>query len=258
MPMKSAMQYFAIGLLAAVFAAPVARGQGLEKSLEVVSGTNSSAVHSQRKIDDLARETRILLEEYQSLKESAEYQSAYSRELQQLNEAQQAQIESLNRQIAQARVTRQRILPLMRSMADALEQFVVLDLPFHQEQRLGAVLQLKQRLDRPDLSVSARFRMLLEVYQLEQDYSSTVEAWRDVLEVDGESRSVEFLRIGRSLLYYQTLDRQASAYWDVTERKWQSLPEGHNRGLSRALRVARKEVAPQLLELPVAGAGGAL
>lgn len=230
-------------------------GQDLDQSLEVVGETNRSAVSSQQRIDQLSRETRILLEEYRSLRESTQYQEAYTRELEQLQAAQQARIESLNRQIAQARITRQRILPLMRSMAEALEQFVVLDLPFHQEQRLAGVIQLKQRLDRPDLSVSARFRLLLEAYQIEQDYGATLEAWRGPLTLAGETRSVEFLRLGRAALYYQSLDRETSGYWDASGRSWQPLSDEFNRALSQAMRVASKETAPQLLSLPIAARG---
>lgn len=249
------MQKLALIPLMLISASFPVQGQTLDDSLGVVSATNKDAAQSQRKIDDLSRDTRILLEEYRSLKESVEYQQAYTRELEQLDASQQAQIESLNRQIAQARITRQRILPLMRTMVDSLERFVVLDLPFHQEERIGAVLQLKQRLDRADISVSARFRLLLEAYQIEQDYSSTVEAWRGPLLSDAETLSVEYLRLGRTALYYQTLDRQQSAYWDRQSESWQPLDSAHNRSLSQAMRVARNQTAPQLLELPLSAGG---
>ena len=227
----------------------------LQKSLDVVEATNRSAERSQQKIDALSRETRIMLEEYRSLKESSEYQDAYQRELELLDASQQARIEALNREIAQARITRQRILPLMRSMVDALEQFVVLDLPFHHEDRIAAVMQLRQRLDRPDLSVSARFRLLLEGFQIEQNYSQTVEAWRGPLQREQDQLSVEFLRLGRVALYYQTLDREQSAYWDNNEQRWQPLASEYNRSLAAAMRVARSEAAPALLELPFPGRG---
>jgi hypothetical protein len=227
----------------------------LQQSLDVVQSTNRSAEASQQKVDSLSRETRIMLEEYRSLKESSAYQEAYTRELEQLDAAQKAQIESLNKQIAQARITRQRILPLMRSMVDALEKFVVLDLPFHQEQRISSVIQLRQRLDRPDISVAARFRLLLEAYQLEQDYSRTVEAWRGPVQRDGESYSVEYLRLGRTALYYQSLDREHSAYWDRDLQTWIPLDSGHNRSLAAALRIARNQAAPELLKLPFLATG---
>lgn len=237
-------------LLLVSLAAPFAFAADLQNSLDVVEATNRSAEQSQAKVDALSRETRILLEEYRSLKESAEYQEAYTRELQNLENAQRAQIESLNLQIAQARITRQRILPLMRSMVDTLEKFVVLDLPFHQQERISAVMQLRQRLDRPDIPVSARFRLLLEAYQLEQDYSRTVEAWRGPLQRDGENLSVEYLRLGRTALYYQSLDRQLSGYWDQQLQDWVTLDAAHNRALAVAMRVARNQTAPDLLALP--------
>ena len=251
-----AMQKFAIAVCGLTLMTGLAGAQQLEDSLEVVTDTTTSAVVSQQRVDVLSRETRLLLEEYRSLKESVEYEQAYTRELEQLEVSQQQQIDSLNRQIAQSRITRQRIVPLMRSMVDALESFVVLDLPFHQEERIAAVLQLKQRLDRADISVSARFRLLLETYQIEQGYSGTVEAWRGPLNLEGETFSVEYLRLGRVALFYQSLDRKSSAYWDRDTQSWLTLEAEHNRSLSQAMRVARSQTAPQLMALPLMAQGG--
>lgn len=252
----NAQKFLALPILCGVLVTSPVIAADLGDSLGVVSATNRSASQSQEKIDTLDRETRILLEEYRSLRESSEYQEAYTRELELLDASQKERIESLRRQIAQARITRQRILPMMRSMAEALEKFVVLDLPFHQEERIGAVLQLKQRLDNPGLSVSARFRLLLEAYQLEQGYSATVEAWRGPLAIDGEDLSVEYLRVGRAALYYQSLDRTRSGYWDREAQEWVALAADYNRDLFQAMRVAHSQTAPQLLQLPLRLAGG--
>jgi hypothetical protein len=222
----------------------------------VVSKTNRSAVASQEKIDKISRETRDLLEEYRKLQDGSEYQAAYTRELEDLDRSQQQRIGELRQEIAQVRITRQRIVPLMRSMADALEKFVVLDLPFHHEDRINAVLQLKERLNRPELSASAKFRLLLEAYQLEQAYGSNLEAWRDSLEFQGRELSVEFLRVGRVAIYFQSLDGATSAYWDAALDEWIELDERYNRPLLQAMRVARNLTAPQLLHLPLVAPGG--
>jgi len=243
-------------LLLLLLAVPGAWAAEVRDSLKVVSGTNRSAVESQKKIDALSVETRDLLEEYRKLQDGSDYQSAYTRELEELDRAQNEQIELLQEQIARAKITRQRIVPLMRSMADALEKFVVLDLPFHHEERISAVLQLKQRLNQPDLSVSARFRILLEAYQLEQDYGDRIEAWRGPLQFQAEELSVQFLRVGRVALYFQSLDGSTSGYWDAAADSWEVLEAGHNRALVQALRVARNQSAPQLLQLPVMAPGG--
>ncbi|MCB1704902.1 MAG: DUF3450 domain-containing protein [Halioglobus sp.] len=237
--------------------APVASAADVKQSLDVVSTTNSSAAASQKKIDELAGQSRALLEEYRRLQDGVEYQAAYTRELEGLEQAQRSQIADLQRQIAQAEITRQRIVPLMRSMADALETFVVLDLPFHHEERINGVLLLKRRLNQPDLSVSAKFRLLLEAYQLEQGYGSDIEAWRGPLQWQGQELSVEFLRVGRVALYFQSLDGDSSGYWSSQEEQWLPLDAGFDRELALALRVARNQVAPQLLQLPLRAPGDA-
>jgi hypothetical protein len=228
---------------------------GVEDSLDIVATTNSDATASQRKIDALAGQTKTLLEEYRRLEDGAAYQKSYTQELEDLDQTQRAQIEDLQRQISQALVTRQRIVPLMRSMAESLERFVVLDLPFQQEERINAVLQLKQRLNQTELSVSAKFRLLLEAYQLEQDYGNKVEAWRGPLQREGEELSVEYLRVGRVALYFQSLDGASSGYWSAQQKRWVDLDAEYNRDITQALRVAKSQVAPQLLQLPLIAPG---
>ena len=110
----------ALAVLAALLLFTPLQAAEVKDSLKVVEKTNRSAVASQKKIDGLSRQTQDMLEEYRKLQDGTEYQAAYTRELEELDAAQQQQIKELREQIAQARVTRQRIVPLMRSMADAL------------------------------------------------------------------------------------------------------------------------------------------
>ncbi len=67
----------------------------LKDSQEVIAKTNTEATRSQQYIDRLAGETQDRLEEYRQVQNSAEYQEAYTRELQQLDAAQEVRIESL-------------------------------------------------------------------------------------------------------------------------------------------------------------------
>ncbi|MCB1701477.1 MAG: DUF3450 domain-containing protein [Pseudomonadales bacterium] len=240
-----------VGGLGSLLVGVVVLAAGVKDSLDVVSQTNNSAAASQTKIDDLARESRNLVEDYRRLLDGSEYQASYTRELEELQQAQQEQLQALREQITQARITRQRIVPLMRSMADSLEKFVVLDLPFHQEERIAAVMELKQHLRSPDIAVAAKLRILLEAYQLEQDYGGTIESWRAPLQLAGEELSVEYLRVGRVALYFQSLDGASSGYWSVSAQQWAPLEESYNRDLGQALRVAQNLTAPQLLNLPL-------
>jgi hypothetical protein len=91
---------------------------------------------------------------------------------------------------------------------------------------------------------------------LEQAYGSSLEAWRDSLQFQGQDISVELLRVGRVGMYFQSLDGTTSAYWDNELDDWVVLDEGYNRPLLQAIRVARNLTAPQLLQLPLQAPGG--
>ena len=224
--------------------------RGLD-SLKEVKKTNQNAIASQKRIDSMALQTQKMLEEYQQITLNTEYQNTYNYELKQLQADQEAELASLQQQIDEINVTQLRIMPLMNSMADSLEKFVVLDMPFHQEDRVNGVIQLKQHLRNPSLPLPDKYRLLLEAYQIENDYGRSVESFRDTLEVGGDSLSVEFLRIGRVALYYRTLDGVTSGYWNQDARDWQALPAEFNRNIADAIRVAGNQVAPQLLRLPM-------
>ena len=223
----------------------------VDDSLKVVGKTNENAISSQQRIDRLALQTQKILEEYQQIILNTEYQNTYNFQLKQLKADQEKELNSLQKQIDEINITQLRIMPLMSSMADALEKFVVLDLPFHQEARVNGVIQLKQHLRNPSLSLPDKYRLLLEAFQIENDYGRSVESYRDSLELDGEDISVEFLRIGRVALYYRTLDGATSAYWNQQAREWETLPDEYARNISDAIRVASNQIAPKLLRLPM-------
>ncbi len=223
----------------------------VDDSLSVVRKTNKSAIESQQRIDQLSIQSQKLLEEYQQIIQNTDYQNAYNFQLKQLKEDQETELASLQKQIDEINTTQLRIMPLMNSMADSLEKFVVLDLPFHQEDRVGSVIQLKQYLRNPSLSLPKKYRLLLEAFQIENNYGRTVESYRDSLSLNGETLSVEFLRIGRVALYYRTLDGHVSGRWNTESNDWDDLPDAFDRNLSDAIRVASNQVAPQLLRLPM-------
>ena len=69
--------------------------------------------------------------------------------------------------------------------------------------------------------------------------------------MDGSERVVEFLRLGRLMLFYQTLDAHTQGYWDAATNQWQPLPASYNRTLQQGLNVARQQQTPTLLRLPL-------
>lgn len=205
---------------------------------------------SQNRVDRLASETDQLLNEYQSLLKKSEYQAAYNKELRTLKEEQVEELISLEQQIKDIVITKQQLLPLLREMVSTLSQFIKLDLPFKQQQRLIAIDKLNQVLASSSVSISEKYRRVMEMYQAENDYNYDLEVYRDTVELNNESLSVQILRVGRSHLYFQTMDGKISAMWNQESKTWLLLDDAYHLKIRKAMRIASKKSAPELLELP--------
>jgi len=165
--------------------------------------------------------------------------------------AQERKIIALEQQMEEIDVTHREVIPLMLRMTETLEQFIELDVPFLLEERRHRVNRLQDLLDLPDVSVAEKYRQVLEAYQVETEYGRTIEVYRGTLESANRARTVDFLRIGRLTLLYRSLDGSDSGIWNQKSRSWQTMPDDYQSSLSRGFRVARKQVAPDLLKLPV-------
>ena len=64
--------------------------------------------------------------------------------------------------------------------------------------------------------------------------------------------TVDVLRVGRAGVYYKTLDRQDAAYLDHEQKVWEQASTAERRAIQRGLRIASQQLAPELLELPLA------
>jgi hypothetical protein len=248
------------GALGAIGLFPFVNAATLEDNLGVVEATHEAAVASQRKIDNLARETQELQAKYRKLQNSTEYQQAYNAELQKLKDQQDRQLASIQQQINDARQRRQRLVQAIGDETTALEKIIAQDLPFHREARLAAIASIKQQLASENLPISIPSQALWDVYQAELDYGRTLEAYREpsasiVENNTGGDPQVNLLRIGRVALYYQTLDGKQSGYWKASEKKWVKLPEQYNDNIKAGLLVANRQMDPQLLQLPLTRSG---
>ena len=223
----------------------------LDKTLETSHKTQTLGQNSQKKIDKLAAQTRSLLDEYQKLSQQGEYQRAFNDELAVRQQQQQDEIAALKEQIVAIKMTQQKIQPLLREMAETLALFIQLDLPFQQDQRLQSVEKLNTLLANTQVSNTEKFRRVMELYQTENDYNYDMASYRETVTVADKTLSVELLRVGRSALYFQTLDQQQSAIWLASEKRWQLLEKSYQLAIRQGIRIANQQGAPHLLQLPV-------
>ena len=180
----------------------------------------------------------------------AESLERYNNQLQEQVRSQEEEIASIERQLVEIETTNREVQPLMQQMVDTLARFVELDVPFLIDERTNRVQGLKDMMGRADVTISEKYRRILEAYQIELEYGRTLDAYEGRLVGAGDERTVEFVRLGRISLMYRTLDGTETGYWDNGQKQW--VPDNsYAEAVEEALRVARRDGAPELLTVPV-------
>jgi len=206
---------------------------------------------TQEQIVKLDETTRILLADYQATSKEFDSLKLYNDQVQKIINSQIEEIENIILKIDELDKTNQRIVPLMLKMIDGLENFVLLDLPFLMKERSTRVLNLKETMDRGDVSTSEKFRLITEAYKTELEYGRTIETYRDNILIDDVETSADFLRVGRIALTYLTVDGNKGGYWDTQSSSWQKASSSIRRATADALKIASKQAPPALIKIPL-------
>ena len=208
-------------------------------------------VSSQKRVDTLSDQARDLSNDYRTTLRESEGLKLYLQQLRAQLNSQEEEMAIIRKESAELDRTNIEILPLMHRMLGSLEQFVSLDVPFLKEERVTRVARLKEMMPRADVTVSEKYRRIVEAYQIEMEYGRTIEAYRG----QHGDKEVDFLRVGRVGLYYQTPDGAETGYWDRDKQDWTS-GSAFTEGVKEGLKVARKQASPNLLVVPVPGVQG--
>ena len=222
----------------------------MEKAIEIEASSSNAAAERQSYIDNIDNQIIILIGDIQFLSQQLDLTNIYNRQLQELIESQEAEIISINEQMAELDKTNRGILPKLEEMVNTLSSIVENDTPFLMTERLARIDDLKDILVQSNVSTSEKFRRVFEAYQIENEYGRTIEAYRDEIVIDSETFNVEVFRLGRVGLYARTSDGKNTAMFSKSENKW-IKKRGIDNELVVALKIARKELPPSLLKLPV-------
>ena len=213
------------------------------------------AAAAQNQIENLSDQAGDIETEYKQVLKVAEGLKIYNGLLQRQVDNQFSETAALADSIDKVSLIERQIVPLMVEMLDSLEQIIRLDVPFLQAEREERLNRLRDMMERSDVTSAEKFRRIIEAYEIENDYGRTIEAYKGSLEVAGKKREVDFLRIGRIALLYQTIGTDQTGAWNQASRIWETLPpEQYKHDVTKGLRVARKQIAPDLLVLPIAAA----
>jgi len=229
--------------------------QDLESTVNTETGINQAASSSQKRVTQVSQQTADLLAEYRAVVRETESLKIYNDNLEKVVMDQRQEVVSINQQLSGLEATNRGIVPLMLEMIDTLDKIVENDMPFRLEARRARVLRLRDMMDQADVTASEKYRRVMEAYQGEMEFGRTTEAYAEALPSTGQT--VDFLRVGRTLLVYQSSDQLTTGWFNPATRKYEDLPDRYRLEVKEGLAIARNEKAPNLVVLPVPGAEAA-
>ena len=252
---KSLIASTIIGALA-LSASNIASADALSNLQNAEAKIFKASSKSQRKIDNIYEQTQDLLAEYRNTVDEAEVLKGYNDHVQRMVDDQRANIKSLEDQIGSIDKTKQGVVPLMYKMIDTLEKFVELDVPVNIDARKERIAGLRNVMGDSDVSVSEQFRLVLEAYEIEANYGTVFGVYQAEVDFgDGTPVTADFVHMGRVSFVAQSLDMKKAWVWNNGNRAWESLGDEYLKPVTDAIRMARKQLPPDLAKLPVFAAG---
>jgi hypothetical protein len=231
--------------------ASLGMAQQLDEPIETRVKANEDGAASQKRVETIATATDSLVADFRLTNKKIESLGIFNRQLTAVIQSQNEELASLQRQIDGVEEVGRAVTPLMLKMIDALDKFVDIDIPFLVESRKARVDGLRVLMRRSDVADAERYRRILEAYQVENDFGRTIEAYAGTVNKDGAEVPVDFLRVGRIGLIYQTRDGSEVGAWNQELGAFEPLDSSYSNWISEGLRVAKKQSAPQLIRIPL-------
>lgn len=166
-------------------------------------------------------------------------------------DAAKGRIAAKQRQLDEMEAIRGSIVPLTSQLIDELQAFVGGDLPFLSDERQTRIQRLIALRDDPEISVSEKYRKVLEAMLVETEYGSTIEVYQQTIDLNGTETLVDIFRLGRVCLFFQTLDQKTCGYFNVASKSWQDLDTEYSRSIHEAMEIGAKRRPVELLTLPL-------
>lgn len=247
----------ALGFAGFMASGPAQAGKELDRLIKYRDLTLKQHAQSQGRVDNYDDQRSEALTEYKATLKKLAALKEYNAQLEGFIADQERQLISLEEQIERVTGINREIQPLMTRMLDGLKAFVELDVPFLPDERADRMATLDGVMENSNLSPAERYRKVAEAYQIENEYGRTIEAYQGDINLNGQNRTMDFLRVGRIIFIASSLDNSELYLWNQSSRQWDELDGDYGSQVQRAFRIARKQEAPDLMILPVTAAEAA-
>ena len=245
------LKWFCLALLVLFFALPAAADPLADKVKKSVGDAVEIRRKSQKDSEKWAAEKNRLEAEFDSLLEDQKRLDALVDRLEKQRDAKQHRVSSLEEQLASMEAVSNRIMPFLKTVAARIETLIETPPRFLTEERSARLDYLTKALDDPQPAPGETFRRVMDGLFEEVEYGNTVEVYREKIAVENDEVLVDVFRLGRTALFFQTLDQETCGYRDTAAGQWLRLPRKANRGVHAAMEIGAKRRPADIVSLPL-------
>ena len=238
-------------LVATLLGSALALSDQIQPLLDVAEERAKSEQVSQIKIDSMDDDTSLIVNEYKTVSKQIEGLRVYNAQMRMQIERQEERLKEIDKTMKEAQVMQRQIPPFTRRMLAGIEKSIELDMPFHLAERKERIAFAKAAIDNPTVSSAEGLRQVLETFNVEMEYGRKLDNYKDTINIEGQPREVNVLRVGRLSLVYQSSDESLTGAWDNKKQEWVALDNSYRNPTKKGLRIANRLATVDMLELPI-------
>ena len=238
-------------LVATLLGSALALSDQIQPLLDVAVERAKSEQVSQIKIDSMDDDTSLIVNEYKTVSKQIEGLRVYNAQMRMQIERQEERLKEIDKTMKEAQIMQRQIPPFTRRMLAGIEKSIELDMPFHLAERKERIAFAKAAIDNPTVSSAEGLRQVLETFNVEMEYGRKLDNYKDTINIEGQPREVNVLRVGRLSLVYQSSDESLTGAWDNKKQEWVELDNSYRNPTKKGLRIANRLATVSMLELPI-------
>ena len=242
---------FPLIVVATLLGSSLAFADQIQPLLDIGEQRQNSEQVSQTKIDLMDDDTSLIVNEYKTVSKQIEGLRVYNAQMRKQIERQEERLKEIDKTMKEAQVMQRQIPPFTRRMLAGIEKSIELDMPFHLAERKERIAFANAAIDNPTVSPAEGLRQVLETFNVEMEYGRKLDNYKDTIEIEGQQREVNVLRVGRLALVYQSSDESLTGAWDTDTDEWVPLDNSYRNPTRKGLKIANRLATVDMLELPI-------
>ncbi len=165
--------------------------------------------------------------------------------------ANRQKVDLYKQQIINSTILSREIRPYLELVYQKLVEQIAMDHTFLEKERQYRLNKLRLILDDPDVTISEKYRRIMEALFIEAEYGNSVDTYRKTIMSGERELTANIFRLGRVSVFFQSPDKSRTGFYDHSDRSWKEFPASYNREINSAFEIAAKRRPIKLVNLPL-------